>query len=71
MKIVVIGRTRHIRLETVERLRKAGHDVVTSSPKLRLSTITAPLDLGHAGRPLRDFLEKFRARPIPTSHRRA
>jgi NAD(P)-dependent dehydrogenase (short-subunit alcohol dehydrogenase family) len=60
MKIVVIGGTRHIRSETVERLRRQGHQAVTASPKPRVSTITvAPRDPGYAGRPLRELLENL------------
>lgn len=62
MKIVVIGYTAHVRSETVERLRKEGHDVVAASPKPRFDVIsTAPRDPGHAGKPLREFLENIAA----------
>jgi NAD(P)-dependent dehydrogenase (short-subunit alcohol dehydrogenase family) len=57
MKIVVIGGTRYIRLATVERLRQQGHDVVAASLQCRALTTMAPRDPGHAGRPLREFLE--------------
>ena len=57
MKIVVIGGTRYIQLATVERLRQHGHDVVAASPQCRSLTTAAPRDPGHAGRPLREFLE--------------
>lgn len=57
MKMVVIGGTRYIRLATVERLRQQGHDVVAASPQRRALTTAAPHDPGHAGRPLREFLE--------------
>lgn len=57
MKIVVIGGTRYIQLATVERLRHQGHDVVAASRQCRSLTTTAPRDPGHAGRPLREFLE--------------
>ena len=57
MKIVVIGGTRYIQLATVERLRQQGHDVVAASPQRRALTTAAPRDPGHAGRPLREFLE--------------
>ncbi len=60
MKIVVIGGTRYIRSETVERLRRQGHEVVAAPLKPRVSTITAaPRDPGYAGRPLREFLERI------------
>lgn len=57
MKIVVIGGTRYIQLATVERLRQEGHDVVAALPQRRALTTVAPRDPGHAGRPLRNFLE--------------
>ena len=62
MKIVVIGYTAHARSETVERLRKEGHDVVAASPKPRFDVIsTASRDPGHAGKPLREFIENSAA----------
>jgi hypothetical protein len=62
MKIVVIGYTAHVRSETVERLRKEGHDVVAASPKPRFDiTSTASRDPGHAGKSLREFLENTAA----------
>ena len=62
MKIVVIGYTAHVRSETVERLRKEGHDVVAASPKPRFDVIsTASRDPGHAGKPLREFIENTAA----------
>lgn len=58
MKIVVIGRTHRIRSETIERLRQRGHQAVLPLPQPRFtSPRAAPRDPGHAGRPLREFLE--------------
>lgn len=60
MKILVIGATASIRSQTVERLRKKGHEAVPASPPRRhIGKLTeAPRDPGHAGRFLRHFLEK-------------
>lgn len=58
MKIVVIGATAGIRSETIERLRKDGHEAGTASPRRRASILTeAPRDPGYAGRHLRNVLE--------------
>src|SRR5262249_15592430 len=40
MKIVVIGGTGLLGSETVERLRKKGHDVLAASPNSGVNTIT-------------------------------
>jgi uncharacterized protein YbjT (DUF2867 family) len=60
MKILVIGATAGIRSRTVERLREKGHEALPASPRRRHvgSHTEAPRDPGHAGRHLRQFLER-------------
>ena len=40
MKIVVIGGTGLIGSKTVERLRRAGHDVVAAAPQTGINSVT-------------------------------
>lgn len=60
MKIQVIGATANIRSQTVEMLRKKGHEAMPASrPRRHIGLRTeAPRDPGHAGRHLRHLLEK-------------
>lgn len=60
MKILVIGATANIRSQTVESLRKKGHEAMPASPPRRHvdSHTEAPRDPGHAGRHLRHVLER-------------
>lgn len=62
MKIVVIGRTHRIRSETIETLRRLGHQADLPLQQSRFDRPgAAPRDPGHAGRPLREFLESTAA----------
>lgn len=68
MKIIVIGKSASIRRETVQRLRDEGHEAATASPPSLLARATvrttAPRDPGHAGRHLRQVLERGGARLV-------
>lgn len=60
MKILVIGATVGIRSQTVEMLREKGHEAMPASRPRRHAGFRAeaPRDPGHAGRHLRNFLER-------------
>ena len=62
MKIVVIGRTHRIRSETIESLRRLGHQADLPLQHTRFDGPgSAPRDPGHAGQPLRQALESTAA----------
>lgn len=60
MKIIVIGKSARIRGEIVRRLAEQGHEAAAPQPIRRFAALPAPAprDPGHAGRHLRQLLER-------------